>query len=50
VTPAIREALRAIVGDRGLIEDEQDKQAFVTDWRRSRSGTAAVVVRPGSGG
>ncbi|HYC65038.1 MAG TPA: FAD-binding oxidoreductase, partial [Reyranellaceae bacterium] len=48
VTPAIREAIRAIVGDKGLIVDEQDKQPFVTDWRRTRSGSAAVVVRPGS--
>src|SRR5260221_9923842 len=48
VTPAILDGLRAIVGDRGLIVDEQDKQSFVTDWRRSRVGTASVVVRPGS--
>ncbi len=48
VTPTILEALRTIVGDRGLIVDEQDKQPFVTDWRRARSGTASVVVRPAS--
>ncbi len=48
VTPAIRDALRVIVGDKGLIVDEQDKQPFVTDWRRSFIGTASVVVRPGS--
>lgn len=48
VTPQILENLRAIVGDRGLITNEQDKQPFVTDWRRSRAGSAAVVVRPGS--
>ncbi len=48
VTPAVREALRAIVGDKGLVEGEQDKQPFVTDWRRSRVGAASVVVRPGS--
>ena len=40
VTPAIREALRAIVGDKGLVEGEQDKQPFVTDWRRSRVGAS----------
>src|SRR6478609_4499399 len=45
VTPAVREAIRAIVGDKGLIED---KQPFVTDWRRTRSGTASLVVRPGT--
>lgn len=46
VTPAILEALRAIVGDKGLIQDEQGKQPFVTDWRGSLTGNAAVVVRP----
>ena len=48
VTPAILEKLRAIVGDKGLVSGEQDMQPFVTDWRRTRSGNAAVVVRPGT--
>ena len=48
VTPAVLEALRAIVGERGLILDEQGKQPFVTDWRGSTVGRAAVVVRPAS--
>ena len=48
VTPAVLDRLRAIVGDKGLILDEQDKEPFVTDWRGSRAGTAAVVVRPAS--
>jgi FAD/FMN-containing dehydrogenase len=48
VTPAFVDSLRAIVGEKGLILDEQDKQPFVTDWRGSLVGTAAVVVRPGS--
>ena len=34
------------MGDKGLILDEQGKQPFVTDWRGSIVGTAAVVVRP----
>ena len=46
VTPAILESLRAIVGDKGLIADDQGKQPFVTDWRGSIVGNAAVVVRP----
>jgi FAD/FMN-containing dehydrogenase len=46
VTPAILESLRAIVGDKGLIADDQGKEPFVTDWRRSRIGTASVIVRP----
>ena len=48
VTPAVLDGLRAIVGDKGLILDDQGKQPFVTDWRGSMVGTAAVVVRPGN--
>ena len=47
VTPAFLDSLRAIVGEKGLILDEPGKQPFVTDWRGSLVGTAAVVVRPG---
>jgi FAD/FMN-containing dehydrogenase len=46
VTSAIVDALRAIVGDKGLIVDEHGKQPFVTDWRGLLVGQAAVVVRP----
>jgi FAD/FMN-containing dehydrogenase len=46
VTPSILEDLRAIVGDKGLILDQQGKQPYVTDWRGSTVGAAAVVVRP----
>ena len=46
VTAAILNSLREIVGDKGLILDEHDKQPFVTDWRGSRVGRAAAVVRP----
>ena len=46
VTPAVLDGLRAIVGDKGLILDDQGKQPFVRDWRGTLVGTAAVVVRP----
>jgi FAD/FMN-containing dehydrogenase len=46
VTAEVLEQLRGIVGARGLIESEQDKEPFINDWRRTRAGTAAVVVRP----
>lgn len=46
VTPAVLDGLRAIVGERGLILDDHGKQPFVTDWRGSLVGSAAVVVRP----
>ena len=47
VTPAVLDGLRAIVGDKGLILDDQGKEPFVRDWRGSLIGSAAVVVRPG---
>lgn len=40
------EKLRAIVGDKGLIVDEQGKHPYVTDWRESFVGHALAVVRP----
>ena len=40
------EKLRAIVGDKGLITDEQGKHPYVTDWRESFVGGALAVVRP----
>jgi FAD/FMN-containing dehydrogenase len=38
--------LGAIVGERGLITDEQGKHPYLTDWRENYLGTALVVVRP----
>ena len=46
VTPDLLAKLRAIVGDRGLVEQASDIQPFVTDWRGMLHGHAAVVVRP----
>ena len=40
------EKLRAIVGDKGLISDDQGKHPYVTDWRESFVGNALAVVRP----
>jgi len=40
------EKLRAVVGDKGLIIDEQGKHPYVTDWRESFVGNALAVVRP----
>ena len=48
LTAEMRDALRAIVGEKGLIEDEHDKQPFVTDWRGLLVGSAGAVIRPGS--
>ena len=40
------EKLRAIVGDKGLIVDDQGKHPYVTDWRENFVGNALAVVRP----
>lgn len=48
VTDAFMAELRAIVGERGLVTDGDDMRQFVTDWRGTLIGNAAVVVRPGS--
>jgi FAD/FMN-containing dehydrogenase len=42
--------LRAIVGERGLIADEQGKHPYLTDWRENYLGTALAVVRPANTG
>jgi FAD/FMN-containing dehydrogenase len=44
----VLDALRAIVGDKGLITDEGEMQPFVTDWRGLRKGKALCVVLPAS--
>ena len=41
-------AIRAIVGDRGLLTDPADTDPYAEDWRRLYRGHAAAVVRPGS--
>jgi FAD/FMN-containing dehydrogenase len=50
VTAAILDSLREIVGDKGLILDDRDKQPFVTDWHGLRIGQAGAVVRPANTG
>ncbi len=40
--------LRAIVGERGLITDDQGKHPYLTDWRENYLGKALAIVRPAS--
>ncbi|MFL5285009.1 MAG: FAD-binding oxidoreductase [Rhodopila sp.] len=42
------DAIRAVVGDRGLLTDGIDTAAYAEDWRRLYQGRTAAVVRPGS--
>jgi FAD/FMN-containing dehydrogenase len=44
----VLDALRAIVGEKGLITDEGEMRPFVTDWRGLRQGKALCVVLPAS--
>ena len=45
---ALLSALRAIVGDRGVLADPSDVAPYVEDWRRLYQGRTEAVVRPAS--
>ena len=40
------DAIRAVVGDRGLLTDRSDTAPYSEDWRRLYQGRTAAVVRP----
>jgi FAD/FMN-containing dehydrogenase len=44
------DAIRAIVGDRGLLTDPSDTAAYTEDWRRLYRGRTPAVIRPASTG
>lgn len=41
-------AIRAVVGERGLLTDAADTAAYTEDWRRLYRGRTPAVIRPGS--
>src|SRR5262249_37192454 len=43
---AFVDKLRSIVGDKGLILDDQGKHPYLTDWRENYLGSALAIVRP----
>jgi FAD/FMN-containing dehydrogenase len=45
-TPALLDALRAIVGPAGLLTDPADTAPYAEEWRRLYQGRTAAVVRP----
>jgi len=45
---ALLGAIRAIVGDRGLLTDRSDTAAYAEDWRRLYQGRTSAVIRPGT--
>ncbi|XXF08695.1 FAD-binding oxidoreductase [Pseudomonas sp. D2-3] len=42
------QALEQVVGEAGLVRDEQRLQSYLSDWRNAYRGRAALVVRPAS--
>ncbi|WP_158931366.1 FAD-binding oxidoreductase [Acidisphaera sp. S103] len=46
-TPLL-DAIRAIVGDRGLLTESSDTAPYSEDWRRLYQGRTSAVVRPGT--
>ncbi len=45
---ALLDAIRAVVGDRGLLTDRSDTAPYSEDWRRLYQGRTAAVIRPGT--
>jgi FAD/FMN-containing dehydrogenase len=44
----VLDALRGIVGERGLITDPAEMEPYLVDWRQRLRGTALAVVQPAS--
>jgi FAD/FMN-containing dehydrogenase len=47
-TAGMVNAIRAIVGDRGILTDPSDTAPYSEDWRRLYQGRTAAVIRPGT--
>ncbi|WP_428487479.1 FAD-binding oxidoreductase [Rhodopila sp.] len=45
-TTSLLDAIRAIVGDRGLLTDSTDTAPYSEDWRRLYQGRTSAVIRP----
>ena len=46
VTPALLDAIRVVVGDRGILTDASATAAASEDWRRLYQGKTSAVIRP----
>ena len=49
-TAPLIEAIRGVVGDRGLLTDPSDTASASEDWRRLYKGRTPAVIRPGTTG
>jgi len=47
-TTSLLDAIRTIVGDRGILTDTSDTAPYAEDWRRLYQGRTAAVIRPGT--
>ncbi|MCX7382614.1 MAG: FAD-binding oxidoreductase [Alphaproteobacteria bacterium] len=47
-SPALLQALRDLLGDKGLLTDPSDMKSYLSDWRGTLTGSAAAVARPAS--
>jgi FAD/FMN-containing dehydrogenase len=45
---ALLDAIRDVVGDRGLLTDTADTAAYTEDWRHLYKGRTSAVIRPGT--
>lgn len=48
LNPVLLQALEQVVGEAGLIRDDERMQSYLSDWRNAYRGKAALVVRPAS--
>ncbi len=46
IAAALLDAIRGVVGDRGLLTDASDTDAASADWRRLYKGRTSAVIRP----
>ena len=47
---SLLDAIRAVVGDRGILTESTDTAAYAEDWRRLYQGRTSAVIRPGTTG
>ena len=45
---SLLDAIRAVVGDRGILTETADTAPYAEDWRRLYQGRTAAVIRPGT--
>jgi len=46
--PATLEKLRAVLGNKGLIEDEREIAPYLEEWRSKYKGRSSLLLKPGS--